>query len=66
MIPGIKGLHYRLNGDQINAIMDRFKVDGIPYYILVDRKGNATGRPDLRNPNLYKSAILEALAAPAE
>lgn len=66
MIPGIKGLHYRLNDEQINAIMDRFKVDGIPYYILVDKKGNVAGRPDLRNTNLYKSAILDALAAPAE
>lgn len=66
MIPGIKGLHYRLNEEQINAVMDRFKVDGIPYYILVDKKGNVAGRPDLRNPNLYKSAILDALADPVE
>ncbi|MDE6650814.1 MAG: redoxin family protein, partial [Paramuribaculum sp.] len=66
MIPGIKGLHYRLNDEQKNAIMDRFKVDGIPYYILVDHKGNASGRPDLRNPNLYKNAIIEALGATVE
>ncbi len=66
MIPGIKGLHYRLTEEQIGAIRNRFKVDGIPYYILVDRKGNVAGRPDLRNPNLYKNTILEALAAPAE
>ncbi|MDE6650815.1 MAG: TlpA family protein disulfide reductase [Paramuribaculum sp.] len=66
IIPDIKGVHYRLNEEQIGVIRKRFEVDGIPYYILVDRKGNATGRPDLRDPELYKKTILEELAAPAE
>ncbi|MDE6460421.1 MAG: TlpA family protein disulfide reductase, partial [Paramuribaculum sp.] len=66
MIPDIKGVHYRLNEEQIGVIRKRFEVDGIPYYILVDRKGNAIGRPDLRDPELYKKTILEELAAPAE
>ncbi|MDE6050019.1 MAG: hypothetical protein K2G09_10060 [Paramuribaculum sp.] len=66
MIPDIKGVHYRLNEEQISSIRKRFEVDGIPYYILVDRKGNATGRPDLRNPELYKKTILEELAATVE
>ena len=61
-IPSVKGLHYRLNADQIGAIRERFDVDGIPYYILVDRKGNATGRPDLRDHGLFKKTLLDAVA----
>ncbi len=49
MLPDIKGLHYMVEADQIAAIRKQFEVDGIPYYILVDRKGKATGRPDLRD-----------------
>lgn len=60
-IPAIKGLHYRLTSDQISAIRERFDVDGIPYYILVDRNGNATGRPDLRDHGLFKKTLLEAV-----
>lgn len=59
MASGIKGIHYRLNSDQWHAICDRFNVDGIPYYILVDRYGNAAGRPDLRDHELYKKTLLE-------
>lgn len=62
MLPGIKGLHYRLTSDQIGKIRDRFGVDGIPYYILVDREGNATGRPDLRDHALLKQTLLDAVA----
>ena len=51
MLPEIKGLHYMLEGDQIAAIRKQFEVDGIPYYILVDRNGKAAGRPDLRDHN---------------
>ncbi|MDE6511978.1 MAG: TlpA family protein disulfide reductase, partial [Muribaculaceae bacterium] len=58
MIPDIKGIHYKVNADQIKAIREQFKVDGIPYYILVDREGNAEGRPDLRNHSRYIEAIL--------
>lgn len=61
-IPSIMGLHYRLNADQIGAIRERFDVDGIPYYILVDRSGNAIGRPDLRDHNLFKKTLLDAVA----
>ena len=63
MLPDIKGIHYRLTEDQINAIRDQFKVDGIPYYIMVDRNGNASGRPDFRDHNLMKKTLLEAVAS---
>lgn len=62
LIPGIKGLHYRVNADQIKAIKDRFNVDGIPFYILVDRNGNAVGRPDLRDHSLFKKTLIEEVA----
>lgn len=62
MIPGIKGIHYRVNEEQIRAIRDRFNVDGIPYYILVDRKGNAVGHPDFRDHSKLKEGINAALA----
>ncbi|MDE6514384.1 MAG: thioredoxin, partial [Muribaculaceae bacterium] len=62
MISDIKGIHYQLDDAQWRAICDRFKVDGIPYYIIVDRNGKAEGRPDVRDHSLYKKAILEKLA----
>ena len=34
-----------VNKEQIAKIRNRFNVDGIPYYILVDREGKATGHP---------------------
>ncbi len=61
MIGDIQGLHYRLNPEQWRAVCDRFGVDGIPYYILVQRDGTAAGRPDLRDHDLYKSEIIKAL-----
>lgn len=61
MIPDIKGEHYRVNDEPWNAITGRFGVDGIPYYILVGRDGNAAGRPDLRDHLLYVSELHKAL-----
>lgn len=49
MIKNIKGEHYKVTGDQIEIIRNRFNVDGIPYYILVDREGKAEGHPDFRD-----------------
>ncbi len=64
MIPDIKGLHYKVTEEQIDAIRKRFNVDGIPYYILVDRQGNAEGRPDIRDHDKYVSEIKAKLAKP--
>ena len=57
MIPKIKGVHYKLNSEQIDKIRERFNVDGIPYYILIDRDGNPKGRPDLRDHSKYIKEI---------
>lgn len=58
MLKDIKGIHYRVEDDQWRALMNQFNVDGIPFYVLVDRKGNAQGRPDLRDHSEFKKAIL--------
>ncbi|MDE6768219.1 MAG: TlpA family protein disulfide reductase, partial [Muribaculaceae bacterium] len=61
MISDIRGIHYKVNPNQIKAIRERFKVDGIPYYILVDRQGKAEGRPDIRDHTRYIEAIKSKL-----
>ena len=45
----------------MESIYNRFKVVGIPYYILVDRDGNEEGRPDLRDHHLYVREIKSKL-----
>ncbi len=62
MIKEIRGIHYRLNEEQITKLRERFDVDGIPYYILVDRAGKAAGRPDLRDHSAFKKALLDEVA----
>lgn len=61
MIPGIKGKHMLVNKEQIAKIRNRFNVDGIPYYILVDREGKATGHPDFRNHDKLVEGVKAAL-----
>ncbi len=61
MLPDIKGIHYRVSQEQIKAIRKQFKVDAIPYYILVDRTGKASGRPDFRDHEQLTAGILKAL-----
>jgi thiol-disulfide isomerase/thioredoxin len=39
MIPDIDGEHYYLTQDEWNTITARFKVSGIPHYVLVDKTG---------------------------
>lgn len=62
LIPGIRGTHYRVNEEVWKNICNRFNVDGIPFYVVVDHKGNATGRPDLRDHNKFKKTLLEEAA----
>ncbi|WP_184550375.1 TlpA family protein disulfide reductase [Mucilaginibacter sp. FT3.2] len=35
MIPGIKGEHYRVTGDEWNKLTAQFNITGIPHYVLV-------------------------------
>lgn len=61
MLSGIKGIHYYLTERQYRAIMNCFKVVGIPYYILIDRWGKVEGREDMCDDMVFRSAILAAL-----
>ncbi len=61
-IKDIKGIHYKVDQEQWEAITNRFDVDGIPFYILVDREGKATGRPDLRDHSKFKKTLLDEVA----
>lgn len=49
MIQDIAGHHAMASSEQIQALRRRFNVDGIPFYIMVDRDGIAHPRPDFRD-----------------
>lgn len=40
MIPSIKGIHYRLNKEQMNHICGKFGIRSIPSYVFVKRDGS--------------------------
>lgn len=58
-IKEISGIHYRLDEDRINELRRFFGVDGIPFYILVERDGSFNARPDLRNHDLFVKELLD-------
>jgi thiol-disulfide isomerase/thioredoxin len=39
MIPTIKGEHYRVSADEWNVLCGKFKISGIPHYVLVGKDG---------------------------
>jgi thiol-disulfide isomerase/thioredoxin len=39
MIPTIKGEHYRVSQDEWNNLCGKFKISGIPHYVLVGKDG---------------------------
>lgn len=57
MIPGIRGLHYRLEGKQWAYLCDKFAIDGIPSYVLVDRDGSYSLRNDFRDHDVLKETL---------
>lgn len=59
MITDIKGEHYRLEEEQWNYFYQKFNIDGIPFYVLVDKKGNYKSRVDFRNLETMKRVLLE-------
>lgn len=61
MIKNIKGHHFLATKEQIAAVRERFEVDGIPFYILVDRDGRAVRHPDFRDHDLMVSEVRKAL-----
>lgn len=39
LIPDIAGEHYRLDAEQWGYLWNRFKLQGVPYYLIIDEKG---------------------------
>lgn len=60
-IPNIKGIHYRQTRAQYEALRDKYGIDGIPSYILVDRQGNISLRNDLRDHSKFVKTLREEL-----
>lgn len=46
MIPDIKGEHFRVTADEWNYLTQKFNINGIPHYVLVNKNGKTI------NPNL--------------
>ena len=61
MIPDIRGLHYRLNEEQWDYLCNKFQIDGIPSYVLVDKAGKYALRNDFRDHELMKRTLKEEL-----
>ena len=62
MIPGIKGIHYRVNDAQWKYLTNyMFNIDGIPSYVLVDKNGSCCLRNDLRDHGKMVSTLKEEL-----
>jgi thiol-disulfide isomerase/thioredoxin len=58
-IPTVRGLHYRVNSVQAQALKQPFGIKSVPSYVLVDRAGNATLRPDFFDTDVYIRKILQ-------
>lgn len=58
-IANIKGEHYRLNDEQWQYLCEKFNIDGIPSYVLVDKEGKYGLRNDLRDHSLMKDTLKE-------
>ena len=61
MIPHIHGEHYRLTDDQWNYLYRTFHIEGIPTYIILDRKGNITYNDGFPGIIQMKEKLLKAL-----
>lgn len=62
MIADIRGKHFRLNDKQWAYLCDKFQIDGIPSYVVVDKDGSYRLRNDLRDHNLLVPTLKEKLA----
>lgn len=62
MIPDIKGKHFRLNDRQWAYLCEKFRIDGIPSYVLVEKDGSYALRNDLRDHDLLLKVLKEKTA----
>ena len=56
-IAKIAGKHYRLDDAQWKYLCEKFRIDGIPSYVLVDRDGSYKLRNDFRDHDLMKKTL---------
>ena len=56
-IAKIAGKHYRLDDAQWKYLCEKFQIDGIPSYVLVDRDGSYKLRNDFRDRDLMKKTL---------
>ncbi|MDR0395251.1 MAG: TlpA family protein disulfide reductase [Tannerella sp.] len=61
MIADVKGQHYRVSEKQWRYICNKFNIDGIPSYVLVDKSGKYELRNDLRNHELLKKVLRQEI-----
>jgi len=61
MIPDIKGLHYRLTKEQWRQIANKFGINSIPSFVIVNKSGQYSLRNDLRDLDNLLSTLLEEL-----
>ena len=59
MIADIPGEHYRFPQKQWNAVCEKFGIQGIPSYVVVDKTGKATLREDFPDVDRMKKVLLE-------
>ena len=59
MIPDIRGIHYRIGPEQWQYLCEKFGIDGIPSYVLVDKDGSYRLRNDFRDHGLMVSTLKE-------
>lgn len=53
----IAGKHYRMNPEQWKYLCEKFGIDGIPSYVLVDKDGSYRLRNDFRDHDLMKTTL---------
>ena len=58
-IPEIRGLHYRLDKNHWEALTDKFKINSIPSYVVVDKNGKYSLRNDFQDTNRMGNELLK-------
>jgi thiol-disulfide isomerase/thioredoxin len=62
MIADYKGDHYRVNDKQWEYVCQKFGIDGIPSYVVVEKSGAYRLRNEMRDHDMLKKVLLEECA----
>ncbi|WP_316794107.1 TlpA disulfide reductase family protein [Pedobacter frigoris] len=55
---GLGGIHLKLTDDEYNVLAERFKIVGIPHYLMIDKQGKVVS-PDAPGPDSPKTLIAD-------